>query len=556
MMFLSGFYCINLIRSIFAEVGVSDEGFLLIQVNGRSLEGIKDWYLPYTDFLVPLWNLSGNELPLFRTFGLVVYLVILVPTFVLLANKPQARLSIISLVTLFCLSGLGLSRYLLVTPGYQYLTLVFSVGAVVPVLYLLEVSAKKRSPLKGKELWVVLFLSISELIIFSSRITGGLIFFLIISVLLLSTTNQFTTIKKLTLIALPVSIFIILDINYWQDRIQFIYSVTQLIDSKNYSILSESIDITKPMIPLLFSFLIALISVSKEKNSGSRWMILLTTLWVITILAQINRLGLISISILFFILSRKLVAEYSIKVSIQFLSVALIPYLTVFGSNTPAVGNYPNLLIGLVLVFLYTRRFAGNREATPPTDRVEFSQHLFTFLALMLLAYIAISSQISGYGKNLPDMKITSLTKSSIPSNIIITDLGNHHLTDSPRSPLRILDLTYFNPGLIYHLQGLPYPISLSYGSRDSNLDLALSAIRESIKEFGVQESGVAPYVLVRVRPNLDQRCYSLALVTADDKLSAALKKFGWNNKYSIQTLITNKEEDLQYGLLKACVKE
>jgi hypothetical protein len=546
------FYSINLSRSVIASSGISDEGFLLNQVNGRSVEGIQDWYLPYTDFLVVIWDLAGYNLPVFRTFGILIYLAILIPTIVILTIKSRFHLSMLAQILIFSISGLGLSRYLLVTPGYQYLSLIFSVGAIVPTLYLIK-SLNKELILPHLHSFLILaFLSLSGLVIFSARISGGIVFYFVILVALILEIRPATAVRYFIIIATPTILAFFLNINNWRDRIFFTYSLTQLYDPEGYSLVSEVIDIATPLFPMLSSFFIAFLVSKGKRNINWIQIPMLMLLGAGLIYSQVNRLTLFLICVMTYLLSDHLLKNQNVTKSLSVILVAITPFLTVFGSNTPAAGNHLNLLIGLVLVYFFSIQFSVSPSKGNLPSIVKAPNLFFVSLALLTLVYLASTTQTTGYGKRLPDLNLLQRVQTTAYHELTLEYLDKQAFPASPRKNPRILDLTKFNPGLIYLVKGLPYPVSLSYGSRGSQVISELGAIRESMKKYGIHE-GDDNYILVQMASMQTSECVRLTDAIADKSLASYLVKTGWSSRYSVKILIENKSEKLRFGIMKAC---
>jgi len=544
------FYAFNIFRSIFSELGISDEGFLLNQVNGRATEGIRTWYLPFTDFLFPIWRLSGGSLSIYRLYGLFFFLVFLTLSFYLLKMVKDYWRTRILILIIFALSGLGLSRYLLVTPGYQSLILMSSVASVVPALFLAKGSYINRFKYPIINSLIILFLSINLLIIASSRITGGVTYFATISVFLFLNYGPVKCLKYLLMIGVPTAIFFVFNISDWQERVLFSYQIAKIVDPTGYSILAEILDVCLPLIPLLIAFVLGIYTAKPSVPPKRVLFFVLSFSLVVSIVVQINRISLFLISILVAILFNQLVKVFSTRQTFSYFFVSLIPYVTVFGSNTPAAGNFHLMLIGFVLAFLAlsNREISENRMTlTLETNPLKFPLIL---LALVILTYLGMVTENSGYGKPLTDWKLGS--------HQVLAD-SNRFKIDYISDPLsikrelinsKILDLSYFHPGIILKLGGLPYPMSLSDAKYKSNLRPQLDGIkREANKNPGHGKK----LILVKLRDNPSYSCKLLSQHVQDQELSSELTALPWTGDYSVAITIELSGEVGKYGLLKPC---
>jgi hypothetical protein len=102
-------------------------------------------------------------------------------------------------------------------------------------------------------------------------------------------------------------------------------------------------------------------------------------------------------------------------------------------------------------------------------------------------------------------------------------------------------------------VNGLPYPVSLSYGSRGSQVILELGAIRESMGKYGIHEDEDDNYILVQLASSQTSECVALTDAIADKHLASHLVKTGWSSKYSLKIVIKNELEKLRFGIMKAC---
>ena len=547
------FYVFNLVRSIFAEVGVSDEGFLLNQVNGRAVEGIKAWYLPYTDFLSPVWSLSGGDVSIFRFIGICSYLILLVPSLMILATKSTTPGLVISIAIVFSISGLGLSRYLLVTPGYQYLSLVFSICMVIPALFFMEKDTRTQHNWIPKSFWILTFMAAAGLLIFSSRATGGSVYFLVLWLVFFLTLGMKKSTIYIFLIGLPTLIFVVLDISQWRERLSFGYLITQLIDPQGYSVISECIDISGPLIPILSSFLIGYLRSKPESDHKGILGGLLIVVCGLGIFLQVNRLSLMAMCLLVVIFTGKNLAHHSFRRSLAYFLLLLLPYLTVFGSNTPAAGNLPNVLIGLVLVFLYFNPTPFFKDTNKLRIRNQLPKRSFLIVALLLLSYIGLTTQNSGYGKQLSDLRKENQSHTYLPQDYKLTFLRDADLRTEYSGKNRILDLTFFNPGLIFYVDSLQFPVSISYGARNKQLKLELLAINRSIKEYDIEPTGRATYILAEIESTFNSSCTQLSEIVGNKRLARELKYSPLEGEYKVDALIEKSSPKTVFGILKHC---
>jgi hypothetical protein len=544
------FYAFNIFRSIFSELGISDEGFLLNQVNGRTIEGVRPWYLPFTDVLFPIWKLSGESLSIYRLCGLLLFLLFLTPSCYLLRMVGDYWRTRISILIIFTLSGLGLSRYLLVTPGYQSLILMSSVASVVPTLFLARRKPKGRFTYPIQNSLIILFLSTNLLIIASSRITGGVTYLATLMVFLCLNYGPIKSIKYLFMVGVPTAMFFIFNLNDWQERVLYSYQIAKIVDPTGYSILAEIFDLCLPLIPLSIALIIGIYTTKPYRPIKRVLILLLFFSFVVSIAVQINRVSLFLISVLVANLFNRISKLYSVKQTVSYFFVSLIPYVTVFGSNTPAAGNFHLVLIGFVLSFLALCNGEIPKNKMNLTIEADPLKPTLILLALVILIYFGMVAEKSGYEKSLTDWKLSSHRVLAESTSFEIDYLFDPLSTKGQVKNSKILDLSYFHPGIILKLGGLPYPMSLSDAKYKSNLRPQLDGIKREADRNPVHKR---KFILVKLRDDSPYSCNLLSKHVQDEELASALTALPWEGDYSVAVTIALPGEVGKYGLLKPC---
>jgi hypothetical protein len=528
---------------------VSDEGFLLNQVNGRSLDGIQNWYLPFTDFLAPIWKLSEGNLSVYRMLGLIVFFIFLLPSIYLTVTIKHRIVSSIVLVN-FAFSGLALSRYLLVTPGYQNLILIASVASVIPLVYVITQLPDGEFKSKKSQICILLFLAINLLIITSGRISGGAAYLGAIGVVFGLSFKPRQFFSYLGVIALPTFALFAFDINNWRQRIVFSYKIAQVVDPSGYSIISEVIDFVQPTFPLLIAFATGILLSRPRFQLRIFYLTLLPIICLISIALQINRIGILLLCIITTFAFKQLGKSYSFFPMLSFFVISLIPFWTVFGSNTPAVGNLHFILIGIVLLLVGLNKFLPHSSENCEKQKFQDMLSKFLMLTLVTLLYFGIVTENSGYGKSLSDWSLGGHNLKSNSANMTFKILDDTQVsTQTLRAP-RILDLSFFHPGIIYKLGGLQYPVSLSDYKYKSNLKVQLFEIQKYVKDYN---SEGADYVLVKLKEGSSRSCQYLSELVEDRELMKELTDKTWAAKYSVEKIVQVRGSAGFFGLARLC---
>lgn len=543
------FYGFNILRSVFIDTGVSDEGFLLNQVNGRSIDGIKDWYLPFSDFLTPIWSISDGNLPVYRTLGLLIFFILLLPSIFLTITRKHWILTTIFIIN-FAFSGLALSRYLLVTPGYQNLILIASVSSVIPLVFIITRQPKAEIKNMKIMIFLLLYLAINLLLITSSRISGGAAYLAAIWVVFSLNLKQRHSFIFLGVITLPVLAFFIFDINNWQQRIKFSVKIAQIVDPSGYSIKSEVIDFVQPTIPILIAFAIGIILSQPKSQFKMFYLTLLSTVGLASIALGINRIGILLICITTVSIYQEFGKSYPIRLLLSFFIISLIPFWSVFGSNTPAVGNLHFILIGIVFLLLGLNKISTQLSETHEMKSFKVMLPKFQLLTLVPLIYFGIVTENSGYGKSLSDWSLDRHNLTIKASNFTIKALDRPNASRQNLGTTRILDLSYFHPGIIYKLGGIQYPVSLSDYKYKSTVKRQLSEIHKYVTEIDAKG---AEYVLVKLKNDSSRSCVYLSELVEDRELMRELNAKSWTGKYFVEKTVQVKGLNESFGLARLC---
>jgi hypothetical protein len=550
-------YVRNILTSIYLYVGSSDEGYQMLQVQGRNQEGVHTWYQPYLDILAPMWKISGENIKTYRILGISFFIITLSVSAFLLTKRFSVSLTGLLFFITACLSGLGISRYLLVTPGYQYLVLVGSVSSLLPLLYILIGRHDREIQLTPEVTFYLVVLSFFELIICSGRISSGLIFAFSLSLLLKLSLPRSILIKSLVIIQSPTLLVYCSNFSGWRDRAIFTVTNARIADPRGYSVVHEIYDVLFPVIPILTAYFVGSNwKCIKSKNPFNIINFVLLATFLITLSLGVNRFIFACISVLFYLIGRVIGASGHSSPHIP-LIISLIPYLCVFGSNTPAAGNFHNLIIGATIVLIaYT---SNNRDSL--NLRIDSSVRKFLLLApiysALLLFYIGLTSESTGYGKDLNSThhavsrietleSIYSLETKSEESSIELSKISGQS----------VLDLSFFNPGLIFYLGGNPYSLSLPGIDYLWNLQATLRNIEKIDFSKEGKLSQQAKYILVESDHAVDEECNPLNLYPLNLTLSNRLKFTTLNSRYRAIARFKIPNSAHKIVLLQTCNSE
>jgi hypothetical protein len=430
-------------------IGLSDEGHLYSQL--RASKQFDPNASLFAEILsTPYGWLDGSTIK-YRIFGLTIVMALAIFTFVMvwkisLVKNDEYTSSFIAIVcSIPVLLIPSTFRYLLMSPGYQWL---ITITSVVAFIFLFKLSTSKLVTSKQLAFMCVPLFFVLQISLYTRPTYFFLLYMIMfISLYFLKGRRKFTFL--VFLLATLVFLFATQSnlIEKWSDVI----SNANLIDPNGYSILNEFIDVGVSLF-LVASAIIAGNILFNSKMKPSRNKILVPTTMVIAILILViwtiisrDRLApfifLSAILLGRFLPSIRLIRAQKFNF-IYLLLLSSLPITSQFGSNVPALANSNLALISLIFLFLI---FIKTSDVKITHFKVVLSCLLSLILAMQL-----VNTERS-FETSLNQSSVATVmgevlnTSDAISRNLFLFQ----SYFDKAQVPQKekIMDLSFFHPG-------------------------------------------------------------------------------------------------------------
>jgi len=548
--------------------GLTDEGFAINALRERATNGFSSYSFTFSEPLVGLFWIAGENIYLYRLAGLIILVAIVI--FFLFENitKSLNQNVLLLLMSMYFFVSIltipSVFRYLLVTPSYQWTLLVCSV--------ILNVLLLGRQP--SRKFFRILLNSSLTLLIFAmtlSRPTSGgvaliSVIFYMLSVKSWKSKSAFYIAVSQATLLLIVFVF---DISNLRSRFLEIVSASQAGDPNGYSLISEIVDVGSGIfiLSLISSSVFFLtkhilsstdIDFSKSRyKDSSRW-ILAFTATLILILLSVSELTNLFLSQKYVLIVSVVTAIFAatfieIREYFGMFVISFLPFSSQFGSNTPALGNVQILLLcqSLLLIGVTIRAFFIDRE------RIEDRKIALKFnqLSLLLLA-IALIFSLMMFNSFAKSQVGNNYEKTLYPTAAAKSTINGLHYTFEKLQSLdkfakeanlerdeEIIDLSSFHPGLIVYAGG----ITAQRWIPDKHF---IYRIREQIRFVmilhgkSLNQQGTNILVETNLK-TIPKQCTELSSLMAVKEISIELKNQGFDPKVRFKGLYSSFPEDL-----------
>ena len=554
----------TLVQNFWARVNLgldlTDESFNLMNLTHREDNSV--W--PYSRVLGPIFNLLEENIANYRLFGLVfLFLICIIGITVTLLNARYKNHSnfmslpaLISLQIVITLFVPSVFRYLLVTPGYQWILIVGSILLAIILIGVIPRFDKLGTFLKLTLIGVSLILLAMSL----ARLSGGVIALLSVS-LGLAWKRSASSYKKLIVFLylsmfLTSGVFLILNFELVKNYASTMLNFSNVLPQA-FSIKSELTDVFLPIICL--SLLIALNKFvlqfasnrfSYERVYVAKNIYILGALPILTIILSrsdvILNFQLPHNSLAIFCLIALVLTLNLEKTDILIFPVILLPFLTLFGSSTPAFGNWQTMLFCIYSLIIF---YACLRDSSG--TQIQFGkEHVFVILLIVSVSCSILANRITSdtYEKVLlprhsPVDLVTGLNYSSGKLNSI-NSFRSSSLENGFNPDKSILDLSYFHPGLALMLGSSTEPNTIYDRFFQSSLNLQVDNLAPTLKRF-VTEKGFILLPVERDRLFSKFGCRSIASYLAIDPLAQLFSERGFNPKVRFISVYRSDSIDL-----------
>jgi hypothetical protein len=545
---------------VYLGLDLTDESFNLMNLTNYQDDSV--W--PYSRILGPIFNLANNDVANYRKAGLVILSILCLVGIIVIMTKVKEvnnfnsfiLATLIPLQIVILLFVPSVFRYLLVTPGYQWILITGSVLLTILLVGLVPRYSELTIFVKLILIWVSLIL----LAMILARLSGGIIAVLSVSLALL--WKRDTESFKKYIIFLYSSIFltsgIFLAINF---ELIKAYAATMINFSRvlpqAFSLKSEVFDV---FLPVIFMLILIALTRSMLQFFSSRFSSARIGIFHYTYLFVILPLIIFGLSktdvVLGFSLPTNSLAIFCLisialslnirKTELVVVPLILLPFLTLFGSSTPAIGNWQTMLFcvyGFLIFFAVTLRSHVEVNTLRKT-------HLIIVLFIISASCSILANRIGSdtYEKVLlprtsPIDKLTNLNYSAEKLNSI-KFYRSQAFENGFTSDRSILDLSYFHPGLALMLNGTTENDTIYDRFFQSSLDLQVNNLSSSLSRFVIEKG----YILLPVEKNrtfTNSSCQNLSEYLATDPLAKLLTIRGLDPKARFISIYRSDEIDL-----------
>jgi hypothetical protein len=532
-------------------IGLTDEAFGILFGMDRAQNGqTANTYL-FADITSPVLNILDYNIVNFRRIG--IFILVILSLFMFSRFMKSVRnisfLEKLSYFSIFFISLLFLTssfRFLLITPGYQWIILVSSI-----LLAVLLIRSEKLISQKGNSIHN-LVIALLILFVEFSRLTSGFAAWILIMIYLVRNSQ----IKKLVhvnalLLFFHLVYIIVFGDTFYRAIVRY-YNLSKL-DPYGSSFLLEVYDVGKAlaMFVLLLLFGVKVGSIrfndflSKVKTN---WQIniLIILLLILVFFLQYRDIAHLLVYLFVFIFGVK-IGIYKLSPSFDGLLLASLPIVTQFGSNINASFLLAPSLAAASLIFVVTFIFAKeiNLECLSKGFRAanSLAMLVLTLILLGLLVLVSASGYENGYGsKNFKTDRATGLLYT--PEKLQNIQAFRTQVAKlSQDKPVRVLDLSFWHPGVLYYIDQFQFPISTLDRYFSSTLseqvELTLSQLEVS------KVTRLTPILLLTNSQFPSFACKPLENWSGDERMISTLKEYRFNPKVKEIAIYKSSVEDL-----------
>jgi hypothetical protein len=545
-------------------IDLTDESWNLYNINA----GRNDFAWAYSGLLKILLKICHNSISIFR-LAAVLYLLILTLSVTLLAieKKREYSISFISTLTVAGILILQIPstfRYLLITPGYQWLLMVS--GIQILLFSILIEKCKKYTSRRSRRIVHLLNFSLgfSLFEIFLCRATGFLATIPIVFIAINQRdikTHLKQTVSILASFLFCGLVYLAFRPNYIRDYLGTINQIRHAyagVYSLGFQVHSFSHSFLMFLLPLLGSYIFGELigRVGQKFTSAALWLrwMKYRSILIITAIIYYSRFGfdlggaqskyLLTTTIL----SGVILGLQSKEPQFYKLApVAFLPYTTLFGSSIPSGANWQPYLATLGLLLIISSIYSVNTEDSRfiPVQKI-----LLTVFLLFNLTQPIVSQRYESYEKDLSPIANSIDQESGLYYSESKLKSINNFREDASKNGFRegdsILDLSYWHPGLVYLLRGKDPQPQIGDKFWISSLDSQLSTVMPLIRG---KFSNEGDYILIEVASSLkihpSQTKVRLDSLMKGDPLSQKLKSQNYNPFVEVISVYRSQPVDL-----------
>jgi hypothetical protein len=459
----------------------------------------------FSEILSTPYTWLGESIIKYRAFGLAVVMVLAIFTLVSvwkvssINNNKSTSIFVAITCSIPVLLIPSSFRYLLMSPGYQWLIAVTSVIAFVIIL---KLSSSNLVSLKQLAFMCVSLFLVLQISLYT-RITYFFLLYLIMSISLCFLNGSRRSIFLVFL--LSAFLFLVTTqgnlIGKWKDVI----SIANAIDPDGYSILSEVIDVGVSLLLVAAAVTAGKILFNSKTNSSQKNFLLpgtvLAAILILVFWTIVSRdrlapvIFLIAILMGRFLPSIELIRRQKFRFAYLLLLSAL-PIASQFGSNTPALANANLALISITFLIPTFITFTDDKAKN-------IKPVLICLLSLIVMMQIVTTQR--SFETSLKQSSVVTVMGEDFTTSDAISQNLSLFQSDFERAKVpqeeKILDLSLFHPGGGLYLSREVIPLGTADAVFGETFNRQVEILLE---EFSAHFEGNYGLVLVSFPPIKD----------------------------------------------------
>ncbi len=534
--------------------GLTDEAYGLSNAVDRAKNGQTGSTALFADITSPVLALVNFNVYYFRLVGVVILglLCVLLAGFNLFSKQEFHRKSKAFTVLLLSVMIFTIPmnfRYLLITPSYQWIVLVFSILSVLLTLVIIDLRSDK---------FVLSFLlSLSIFTVTLARPTSGIVIWLLVNIYLFFERDIKKNKRIYQINSFLIMVFVTYTILNWTTLKSFVFKYMNLkhVDPNGSNLINEILDVAYALVFIWSIFYIGRLIVklfllpykleSHSKKIKSFIVILFLSVYPIWHIAFVFRdLSHVLLSSYAFLLGVLVIINNQSALNFRMLLLSSAPVLTQFGSNTSASYLISPFLISLTIYSIFSSNEIEGARLVPETSRRENIQNGIKALLCLSLMLLVLSQSKFSYetdlpGKNLVKDPVSSLYYSSQKLERI-QEFRRDAKVSGEFSGQRILDLSFWHPGIISYLGGLQFPFGLDNKAFRDTMDFQVRTTVNQVRDYEFNSSLSVIVETSQVAPT--KRCSKLIEYIEDESLKRLLIENEFNPElYNLSVYVSDK---------------
>ena len=532
-------------------IGLTDEAYGILHTIDRGMYGQTSSTPLFADVTSILMDIANYDVKIYRFWGYGLLLgVSLLLCYIIVS--PSNSLQDKPLVIWKCLTSVlvvlllpSSFRYLLVTPGYQWIVLLVSILIVITLSQLTKEANRKNRT-------ILIFSALLVFVIELARFTSGFASCVLVGLYILKKTD-FKNFIAFNLGVLGSNvIYVGLNLEAFVASLDRLLKI-RAVDPAGANLIHEVQDVANSTLLVCALILIPVLimnselgfkQVTSQKNHALLKLIKWSCLSLVVFYLILNLkyfphlvplLPLVGVGVLY--------SRLHSKINYLLLSLSLLPVVSQFGSNIQS--SYlimPIIASGFLFLFL-DPGFAQKKQVRESKCKKALTPICVLSLTLSLLTYqifFSYTSYENGYGSQSMERDSRSGLLYSVEKMKSIKALRTQISQHQSMRGSRVLDLSNWHPGIIYYVGGRQLPFSTA--DKVFNKTLA-QQLEQTLSQS--ERKGNLPLIVETstVKPSL--RCQKLDDYKLDIKLQRDLRILNFNPYVKEVGIYLSNKEDL-----------